>query len=59
MHCTNRDRKNTINVIPGYYRVLLSGYYALYPTYYNEEVEVAMYSYHNWCAKNGSHKLTA
>ena len=41
----------------------MSGYYVIIVIYalgyYKDEVEVTMYSYYQWCAKNGSPKLKA
>ena len=40
MYSTYRVRIKTFNIIPGYYRVLLSGYYVIKASNYKEEVEV-------------------
>ena len=58
MSCTYKAKKNLISTKPSYYSIVMSGYFIFIVIealgYYNDEVEFTMYSYHQWCAKNGS-----
>ena len=58
MSFTYKAKKNLLSKKASYYSIVMSGYYLIILIealgYYKDEVKVTMYSYHQWCAKNGS-----